>query len=69
MQNRLLVNDCKRQECTPGEICQQKNKASIVSEEFYGLPADFYGLPAEFYGLQRFIELRIENNSFKWFMA
>ena len=54
MQNRPLVNSRKRQECTPRQICQQKNKASIVSKEFYGLPT-------EFYGLQRFIELRIKN--------
>ena len=49
--------------CTPRQICQQKQlKASIVCEEFYGLPA-------ECYGPQTSIELGIKNNSLKWFMA
>ena len=29
---------------------------------------EFYGLPAEIYGPQRFLELGIKNNSFKYFM-
>ena len=39
---------------------EKQLKASIVSEEFYGLPAKYYDP-------QMSIELGIKNNSFKWF--
>ena len=57
--NRSLVKSGK---CTLQTGLSTKNNASIVPEEFYGLQA-------EFYGHQRFIELGIKNNRFKWFMA
>ena len=44
------------------DLSTKQLKASIVSEEFYGLPA-------ECYGPQISIELGIKNNSLKWFMA
>ena len=47
----------------PDRLVHKKQlKASIVSEEFYGLPAKYYGP-------QTSIELGIKNNSFKWFVA
>ena len=59
LRNWPLVKSHKR---TFRYICPQENKASIVSKEFYGLPA-------EFHGPQRFIELGIKNNSFNCLMA
>ena len=41
---------------------KEQLKASVVSEEFYGLPAKCYGH-------QMSIELGIKNNSFKWFVV
>ena len=42
------------------DLSTKINKVSVVSKEFYGLPA-------EFYGPQRFIE--IKNNSLKCFIG